>query len=55
MMLIVTAANTSSWAFGMPNGAPGLPTLQARAPGGASTSFAQTIGGSQPATPLDLS
>lgn len=48
--------NGSSWGFGMPvNGAPGLPTPQARPTNAATTSFAQTIGGSQPATPLDLS
>ncbi|MCJ1252549.1 hypothetical protein MMC24_000355 [Lignoscripta atroalba] len=48
--------NVPSWGFGLPaNGAPGLPTPQGRTPVGASTSFAQTIGGSQPSTPLDLS
>ncbi|MCJ1299565.1 hypothetical protein MMC08_002357 [Hypocenomyce scalaris] len=48
--------NGSTWGFGMPvNGAPGLPNPQSRPTSAATTSFAQTIGGSQPATPLDLS
>ncbi|KAL8716511.1 MAG: hypothetical protein Q9225_006174 [Loekoesia sp. 1 TL-2023] len=42
--------------LGAVNGAPGLPSAQGRQAGGATnTSFAQSIGGSQPATPLDLS
>ncbi|MCJ1368098.1 hypothetical protein MMC16_007237 [Acarospora aff. strigata] len=46
----------SSWGFGVPmGGAPGLPNPQSRPTSAAMTSFAQTIGGSQPATPLDLS
>ena len=45
--------NGTSWGFGAPaNGAPGLPSVQPRQ---GTSSFAQTIGGSQPATPLDLS
>ncbi|KAA6411802.1 MAG: NOT2 family [Lasallia pustulata] len=48
--------NGPSWGYGMPvNGAPRLPNPQARPTSAATTSFAQTIGGSQPATPLDLS
>ncbi|KAL8831029.1 MAG: hypothetical protein Q9170_005479, partial [Blastenia crenularia] len=42
--------NGATWGLGTVNGAPGLPSTQAR-----QTSFAQSIGGSQPATPLDLS
>ncbi|KAF2260737.1 hypothetical protein CC78DRAFT_584520 [Lojkania enalia] len=45
----------SQWAFGGPmGGAPGLSTAQSRANGGGLSSFAQTIGGSQPHTPLNL-
>ena len=50
--------NNNTWAFGganTTNGAPGLPSLQGRQLGTSSSSFAQTIGGSQPATPLDMS
>lgn len=49
----------SGWgAFGMAmGGAPGLPTMQQRnmAGTGGMGSFAQNLGGSQPATPLDPS
>ncbi|KAL5419853.1 hypothetical protein PMIN04_006750 [Paraphaeosphaeria minitans] len=45
----------SQWAFGGPMGAaPGLPNAQSRANGGGLSSFAQTIGGSQSHTPLNL-
>ena len=48
--------NGANWGFGLgANGAPGLANSQARQTGTAATSFAQTIGSSQPATPLDLS
>ncbi|CAF9930261.1 MAG: hypothetical protein HETSPECPRED_007585 [Heterodermia speciosa] len=48
--------NGANWGFGLAaNAAPGLPNSQARQTGTAATSFAQTIGSSQPATPLDLS
>lgn len=50
--------NGTSWSFGGANNANGGPTiqsLQGRQPGAGSSSFAQTIGGSQNATPLDLS
>ncbi|KAL6717259.1 transcriptional regulator [Lecanora helva] len=44
------------WGFGAPNGVTALPsTTQLRQSGPGSTSFAQTIGGQQPAAPLDLS
>ncbi|KAI9678357.1 MAG: hypothetical protein M1817_006304 [Caeruleum heppii] len=47
----------SGWGFGLSTmgGAPGLPNPQSRPNSAALTSFAQTIGGSQSATPLDLS
>ena len=48
-------ATPSNWGAGIPIGAPGLPTPQSRVSGGASSSFAQTLNGSQPATPLDPS
>jgi CCR4-NOT transcription complex subunit 2 len=35
-------------------GAPGLSNTQTRANGGAMSSFAQAMGGSQPHTPLNL-
>ncbi|KAF2180539.1 hypothetical protein K469DRAFT_592262 [Zopfia rhizophila CBS 207.26] len=45
----------SQWAFGGPmGGAPGLSTAQSRANGAGLSSFAQTIGSSQPHTPLNL-
>ena len=45
--------NGTSWGFGAAiNGASGLPSAQSRQPGAASSNF---VGGSQPATPLDLS
>ncbi|KAI9821223.1 MAG: hypothetical protein M1827_003957 [Pycnora praestabilis] len=48
--------SSSNWGFGVPmGGTPGLPNPQTRPTSAAMTSFAQTIGGSQPATPLDLS
>ncbi|KAL8883707.1 MAG: hypothetical protein Q9215_008076, partial [Flavoplaca cf. flavocitrina] len=48
--------NGATWGLGAVNGAPGLPNTQGRAPGSASNAtFAQSITGSQPATPLDLS
>ena len=47
--------NGATWSFGTPvNGASGLPNAQGRQIGSANNSFAQTIGSSQPATPLDL-
>jgi hypothetical protein len=50
----ITASNGASWAFGggIPMGCAGLPNPR---PSNPATSFAQTIGGPQPATPLDLS
>ena len=46
----------SQWGFGGPmGGAPGLSTAQSRTNGGGISSFAQTIGSSQPHTPLDPS
>jgi CCR4-NOT transcription complex subunit 2 len=46
----------SGWGFAIPmGGAPGLPTPQSRPNSAAMSSFAQTIGGSQSSTPLDLS
>ncbi|KAK3502657.1 hypothetical protein B0T13DRAFT_461356 [Neurospora crassa] len=48
----------SGWAFGsgMPMGSsPGVPPGSARQLGGGNVSFAQSLSGSQPATPLDLS
>lgn len=52
----VTSGNGATWGLGAVNGAPGLPSAQGRQAGGATnTSFAQSIGGSQPTTPLDLS
>ncbi|KAK1729518.1 NOT2/NOT3/NOT5 family protein [Colletotrichum acutatum] len=50
-----TGSNGSGWAFGggVPMGGAGLPN-QARQLGG-NVSFAQSLSGSQPATPLDLS
>ncbi|KAF2734551.1 hypothetical protein EJ04DRAFT_436846 [Polyplosphaeria fusca] len=48
-------AGSSQWAFGGPmGGAPGLSAAQPRANGGGLSSFAQTIGGSQPQTPINL-
>ncbi|KAF2705676.1 NOT2 family protein [Pleomassaria siparia CBS 279.74] len=45
----------SQWAFGGPmGGAPGLSNAQSRTNGGGLSSFAQTIGSSQPHTPLNL-
>ncbi|CAN9132388.1 unnamed protein product [Alternaria alternata] len=44
----------SQWGFGAPMGAPGLPNTQTRTNGGAMSSFAQAMGGSQPHTPLNL-
>ncbi|KAF2850458.1 hypothetical protein T440DRAFT_489679 [Plenodomus tracheiphilus IPT5] len=46
---------SSQWGFGAPmGGAPGLPNAQSRTNGGAMSSFAQAMGGSQPHTPLNL-
>ncbi|KAH8691345.1 NOT2 family protein [Talaromyces proteolyticus] len=45
---------SGNWNFGLPMGAPGLPSHQQRNIGTMGT-FAQSLGGSQPATPLDLS
>jgi len=45
---------TSQWGFGAPMGAPGLSNAQTRTNGGAMSSFAQAMGGSQPHTPLNL-
>ncbi|KAF6224783.1 hypothetical protein HO133_009977 [Letharia lupina] len=48
--------NGTNWGFGAPaNGAPGLPSVQPSQTGVATSSFAQRVGGSQPAAPLDLS
>jgi hypothetical protein len=47
------ATNQSQW-FGGSAGAPGIPNPPGRA-SGMSSSFAQTIGGNQNATPLDPS
>jgi len=44
----------SQWGFGAPMGAPGLSNAQTRTNGGAMSSFAQAMGGSQPHTPLNL-
>lgn len=47
--------NNSQWSFGGPmGGAPGLSATQTRTNGSGLSSFAQTIGGSQPHTPLNL-
>lgn len=43
----------SQWIFAGPMGAPGLTTGQSRANGASLSSFAQTIGSSQPHTPLN--
>lgn len=48
--------NGTNWGFGAPaNGAPGLPSVQQSQTGTGASSFAQRVGGSQPAAPLDLS
>lgn len=48
--------NGTNWGFGAPaNGAPGLPSVQPSQTGAGASSFAQRVGGSQPAAPLDLS
>lgn len=48
--------NGTNWGFGAPaNGAPGLPSVQSSQTGAGASSFAQRVGGSQPAAPLDLS
>jgi CCR4-NOT transcription complex subunit 2 len=45
----------SQWAFGgAMGGAPGLSNPQTRTNGGAMSSFAQAMSGSQPHTPLNL-
>jgi CCR4-NOT transcription complex subunit 2 len=52
---LLVLGNGSQWAFGGPMGAaPGLPNAQSRANGSGLSSFAQTIGGSQSHTPLNL-
>ena len=50
-------AGNATWGFGVPaaSGAQGHSSHQSRSNAAAMTSFAQTIGGSQPSTPLDLS
>ncbi|KAL8895810.1 MAG: hypothetical protein Q9192_003435 [Flavoplaca navasiana] len=54
--VVLFSGNGATWGLGAVNGAPGLPNTQGRAPGSASNAtFAQSITGSQPATPLDLS
>ncbi|KAL8682495.1 MAG: hypothetical protein Q9186_001442 [Xanthomendoza sp. 1 TL-2023] len=53
MKCFQSPANGTTWGLGGVNGAPGLPA-PARPPG-SGTTFAQSIAGSQPATPLDLS
>ncbi|KAF2877521.1 hypothetical protein BDV95DRAFT_625381 [Massariosphaeria phaeospora] len=54
-MTMGLVGNGSQWAFGGPmGGAPGLSTAQPRTNGGGLSSFAQTIGSSQPQTPLNL-
>ncbi|KAI4113547.1 MAG: hypothetical protein LQ338_008157 [Usnochroma carphineum] len=47
--------NGATWGLAAVNGTPGLPGAQGRQANTSNASFAQTIGGSQPATPLDLS
>ena len=56
ILLREIANNNSGWAFSgnVPMGAAGLAQNASRQLGG-SVSFAQSLGGSQPATPLDLS
>ena len=50
------SGNGTNWGFGAPtNGAPGLPSVQPTQTGAGASSFAQRVGGSQPAAPLDLS
>ncbi|KAF1834073.1 hypothetical protein BDW02DRAFT_499246 [Decorospora gaudefroyi] len=44
----------SQWGFAAQMGAPGLSNAQTRTNGGAMSSFAQAMGGSQPHTPLNL-
>ena len=52
---LFVSGSSSQWAFGGPMGAaPGLSNAQSRTNGGALSSFAQTIGGSQSHTPLNL-
>lgn len=56
--LLRLAGNGPGWGFNVPmGGAPGLPNMQPRNVGGANVmgSFAQSIGGAQSGTSLDLS
>lgn len=53
-LIAVSAGAASQWGFGAPMGAPGLSNAQTRTNGGAMSSFAQAMGGSQPHTPLNL-
>jgi CCR4-NOT transcription complex subunit 2 len=51
----VKLGGASQWAFGgAMGGAPGLSNTQTRTNGGAMSSFAQAMSGSQPHTPLNL-
>ena len=56
LTFLSSTGNGTNWAFGAPaNGAPGLPSVQPNQTGAGASSFAQRVGGSQPAAPLDLS
>ena len=56
LTLFGTSGNGTNWGFGAAvNGAPGLPNVQPSQTGAGASSFAQRVGGSQPAAPLDLS
>ena len=56
LTLLSLLGNGTNWGFGAPaNGAPGLPSVQPSQTGTGASSFAQRLGGSQPAAPLDLS
>ena len=56
LTLLSSLGNGTNWGFGAPaNGAPGLPSVQPSQTGTGASSFAQRVGGSQPAAPLDLS
>ena len=55
-MVLSILGNGTNWGFGAPaNGASGLPNVQSSQTGAGASSFAQRVGGSQPAAPLDLS
>lgn len=56
LILLSFLGNGTNWGFGaQANGAPGLPSVQPSQAGTGASSFAQRVGGSQPAAPLDLS